>query len=62
MTDVPELFDSMLALLEQDLRFERTHFERYLVGFDLALRSRYQVLWERRGMDPLRLEVRKCKT
>ncbi len=59
MTDVPELFMGMLALIEQDARFEKTHAERYLSGFDADGRSRYQVIWERHGRQPLRFEVRK---
>lgn len=59
MTDVPELFMSMLALMERDTRFEKTHAEGYLLGFDADARSRYQVIWERHGRQPMRFVVRK---
>ncbi len=59
MTDLPELFESMLALVEQDARFEKTHGERYLQGFDLGVNSRYQGVWKKHGLAPLRFIVRK---
>lgn len=59
ITDVPILFMDMLALIEQDPRFEKTHAERYLEGFDMEMKSRYQNTWERHGRQPLRFEVRK---
>jgi hypothetical protein len=49
----------MLELIEQDNRFEKTHYERYLTGFDAPIISRYQRLWERHGLATLRFEVRK---
>ena len=57
MTDVPGLFMDMLALIEQDPRFEKTHAERYLEGSDM--KSRYQTTWERYNVQPLRFEVTK---
>jgi tRNA (guanine-N7-)-methyltransferase len=62
MTDVPELFTSMLATVEADPRFEKTHPERYLTGFDRTAKSRYQAIWERHGREPMRFEVRKSET
>jgi tRNA (guanine-N7-)-methyltransferase len=62
MTDVPELFDSMLDTIEADRRFEKTHPERYLVGFDASAKSRYQAIWERHGREPVRFEVRRRET
>jgi tRNA (guanine-N7-)-methyltransferase len=59
MTDVPALFDRMLALAESDPRFEKAHPERYLVGFDEGAKSRYQAIWERHGTAPLRFLLRK---
>lgn len=59
MTDKPELFQIMLAQLEQDKRFEKAHSERYLRGTGWEAKSRYQVTWERRGMEPMRVLVRK---
>lgn len=57
MTDVPVLFDLMLEVVEGDSRFAKTHLERYLVGFDAEVKSRYQAIWERHGTSPLRFEV-----
>ena len=59
MTDHCEYFLEMLELLEQDARFEKTHAERYLLGFDAPVISRYQRLWERHGLATLRFEVRR---
>jgi len=59
MTDHREYFLEMLELLEQDARFEKTHAERYLLGFDAPVISRYQRLWERHGLATLRFEVRR---
>jgi tRNA (guanine-N7-)-methyltransferase len=58
MTDHREYFLEMLELVEQDGRFEKTHVERYLPGFDAPVISRYQRLWERHGLATLRFEVR----
>jgi tRNA (guanine-N7-)-methyltransferase len=59
MTDHHEYFLEMLELVEQDTRFEKTHAERYLLGFDAPIISRYQRLWERHGLATLRFEVRR---
>ncbi|GHO57083.1 tRNA (guanosine(46)-N7)-methyltransferase TrmB [Ktedonobacter robiniae] len=59
MTDHREYFLEMLELIERDARFEKTHAERYLSGFDAPVLSRYQRLWERHGLATLRFEVRK---
>ncbi|HZR39286.1 MAG TPA: tRNA (guanosine(46)-N7)-methyltransferase TrmB [Ktedonobacteraceae bacterium] len=59
MTDHREYFLEMLELVEQDVRFEKTHAERYLLGFDAPAISRYQRLWERHGLATLRFEVRR---
>jgi len=59
MTDHREFFLEMLELVEQDGRFEKTHVERYLSGFDAPVISRYQRLWERHGLATLRFEVRR---
>jgi tRNA (guanine-N7-)-methyltransferase len=59
MTDHREYFLEMLELVEQDARFEKTHAERYLLGFDAPVISRYQRLWERHGLSTLRFEVRR---
>lgn len=59
MTDHAAFFLEMLALLEADCRFEKTHAERYLVGFEPEVKSRFQLVWERHGLPILRCEVRK---
>lgn len=58
MTDHAALFQEMLAVVEADGRYQKTHAERYLTGFEPALKSRYQRIWERHGLPILRLEVR----
>jgi tRNA (guanine-N7-)-methyltransferase len=59
MTDHPVLFQELLAVVEADSRFEKTHAERYLIGFEPEVKSRFQRIWERHGLPILRLEVRK---
>ena len=59
MTDHAEFFHELLTLIEADGRFEKTHNERYLIGFEPAVKSRFQNIWERHGLPILRLEVRK---
>ena len=57
VTDKEVLFRDMLALVEQDTRFEKTHPERYLTGFEPEVKSRYQSYWERHGLQVYRFEV-----
>ena len=59
MTDHSALFQEMLAVVEADSRFQKAHDERYLVGFEPEIKSRFQRIWERHGLPVLRLEVRK---
>jgi tRNA (guanine-N7-)-methyltransferase len=59
MTDHQAFFMEMLALLEQDGRFVRTHAERYLVGFEPTVKSYFQRLWEHHGLPTFRVELRK---
>jgi tRNA (guanine-N7-)-methyltransferase len=59
MTDHRALFADILTIVERDARFERTHAERFLVGFEPAVKSRFQRLWEGHGLPTLRLELRK---
>lgn len=59
MTDHRALFDDLLAVVEADSRFQKTHAERYLTGFEPAVKSRFQRIWERHGLPIQRLEVRK---
>ena len=54
VTDHRELFlEEMLPLVEEDERWEKTHEERYLVGYDPPVKSRYQLMWEKHGVLPL---------
>lgn len=59
MTDHEAFFLEMLALLEADCRFEKTHAERYLLGFEPEVKSRFQRVWERHGLPILRCELHK---
>jgi tRNA (guanine-N7-)-methyltransferase len=60
MTDHHEFFLEMLALIEQDVRFAKTHAERYLIGFEAPAKSRFQRMWERHGLPTLRVELQKA--
>lgn len=60
VTDNQELFSNILTLLENDPRFTRTHTERYLVGFDPPIKSRYQLYWESHDVPILRLYLAKA--
>ncbi len=62
MTDHRVLFEDILAVVEANSRFQKTHAERYLAGFEPAVKSRFQRIWERHGLPILRLEVRKPQT
>ena len=59
MTDHHEFFMEMLALIEQDGRFAKTHAERYLIGFETEAKSQFQRIWERHGLPTLRVEIQK---
>lgn len=59
MTDEKPFFMEMLTLVEENGRFRKRHASRYLVGFDTAAKSRYQLMWEARGLQTLRFEVEK---
>jgi len=59
MTDHSALFEELLAVVEADSRFQKTHAERYLMGFEPEIKSRFQRIWEHHGLPILRLEVRK---
>lgn len=59
MTDVEAFFTEMLQLIEQDTRFKKMHSQRYLIGFEPAVKSHFQRLWELHGMSVFRFEVRK---
>ena len=60
MTDLIEFFVDMLQLAEADSRFRKSHKERYLVGFDAEMKSRFQRMWERHGLPTLRFELEKA--
>lgn len=59
VTDNADLLNLLLPLVEADARFEKTHPERYLTGFEPAMKSRYQLYWERHGKPIFRLLLRK---
>jgi tRNA (guanine-N7-)-methyltransferase len=59
VTDNAELFEGLLTLVEADRRFEKTHSERYLIGFEPGVKSRYQLYWEQHGIPTKRVELRK---
>jgi tRNA (guanine-N7-)-methyltransferase len=59
MTDHEDLFVEMLEVAEGDERWEKTHTERYLVGFEAESPSRFQRVWEGHGMPTLRFELAK---
>ncbi len=60
MTDVEAFFMEMLQLIEQDARFKKSHSQRYLVGFEPAVKSHFQRLWEQHGESVFRFEVHKA--
>jgi tRNA (guanine-N7-)-methyltransferase len=62
MTDHEGTLMEMLELAEGDSRWEKTHVERYLEGFEAERRSRYQRLWEGHGLPTLRFELVKGGT
>jgi hypothetical protein len=59
MTDHQAFFMEMLALVERDSRFQKTHEARYLIGFEPEVKSRFQRIWARHGLPILRCELRK---
>jgi tRNA (guanine-N7-)-methyltransferase len=58
-TDHREFFMEMLALIEQDVRFAKTHAERYLIGLEASAKSQFQRMWEQHGLPTLRVELQK---
>jgi tRNA (guanine-N7-)-methyltransferase len=59
MTDHQALFRDILTIVERDTRFESTHAEQYLLGFEPTVKSQFQRLWEGHGLPTLRLDLRK---
>jgi len=58
VSDKPELFEEALKLAEATPGLEKAHSERYLVGFEPSVKTRYQKKWERYQVQPLRFEFR----
>jgi tRNA (guanine-N7-)-methyltransferase len=59
-TDHHAFLLEMLALIEQDVRFAKTHAERYLIGLEASAKSQFQRIWERHGLPTLRIELQKA--
>ena len=57
MTDHRDYFFEMLELVERDARWSKTHADCYVVGFDAAIQSRFQRMWEGHGLATLRFEL-----
>jgi tRNA (guanine-N7-)-methyltransferase len=61
VSDKPELFHEVLDLVEGLDGWEKTHSERFLLGYEPPVKSRYQVKWERFDLTAMRFELRKLK-
>jgi tRNA (guanine-N7-)-methyltransferase len=59
VSDDEAFFMQMLTIAEQDQRFEKVHDQRYLVGFEVEAKSRFQRIWEEHAIVPLRFILRK---
>lgn len=59
VSDHTEFFEEMLTIVETDPRWQKTHTDRHLIGYEPAVKSRYQKLWEKHDVPPLRFEVKK---
>jgi tRNA (guanine-N7-)-methyltransferase len=57
MTDHEQYFFEMLTLAERDERWQRVHKQRFVVGFEPRVKSRYQRIWEGHGIPTLRFEL-----
>jgi tRNA (guanine-N7-)-methyltransferase len=62
VTDSQEMFGGILTQIEAQSVLRRTHEERYLLGFEPPIKSRYQQYWEGRGVPIYRLELVKSET
>ena len=60
-SDMPEFFFEMLRLAEGNPAFKFDHPGQYLEGMEIAVKSRFQQFWERKGIQPLRFVLRKRK-
>ncbi|MCW5876797.1 MAG: tRNA (guanosine(46)-N7)-methyltransferase TrmB [Anaerolineales bacterium] len=58
-SDKHDFFLGMLALAEQDTRFVKAHPQAYLEGLQSPHKSRFQQFWERKGVTPLQVVLRK---
>ncbi|MDR0966316.1 MAG: methyltransferase domain-containing protein [Myxococcales bacterium] len=62
VSDHEALFQEALRLVEAAATdWERLHEERFLRGFTPDVKSRYQLKWERYGVEAFRFEVRRRK-
>ncbi|UYN90203.1 MAG: hypothetical protein KIT08_02945 [Anaerolineales bacterium] len=52
VSDAPAFFTQMLELAEGDAHFAKAHPERYLEGFEPRVKSRFQLIWERKARTP----------
>lgn len=52
VSDAPAFFMQMLELAEGDARFAKAHPERYLEGYEPSVKSRFQLIWERKRRTP----------
>ncbi len=52
-------FEEMLPLIDADERWETVHEARYLTGYEPEVKSRYQKMWEKHEVPPLRVVLRK---
>lgn len=59
VSDKDEYFIEMLELAEGDSRFEKTHPQRFLEGFEPGEKSRFQRFWERKGVVVKRFILRR---
>jgi tRNA (guanine-N7-)-methyltransferase len=59
VSDHEAFFARMLQLAEGDPRFAKTHAERYVDGFEPAVKSRFQRVWERKGRRPRQFVLRR---
>lgn len=59
VSDQAAFFAQMLELAEGDSRFEKTHAERFLHGFEPRVKSRFQQVWERKGRVPRQFILRR---
>lgn len=59
VSDKLNFLAEMLKLAERDMRFEKVHAAPFLDGFEPEVKSRFQLFWERKGVQPKRFVLRK---